>query len=231
MIYDLFPVPVYKIKFFREFNENETKCFDKIIQSVKQKRDKQLEELNENKKNPNFIEYTDRRHYNTQSDNTFILDTEKDLDEINKFIVAHLRQYYLLSFGKTHKQDVKITQSWLNVNQKGEEHHLHNHPNSVVSGVLYYHCNNQDAIEFWNPYSQGKAVNLNPDKASTNYMTFQGSMYPFSVETFDLILFPSWLEHKVKTNNYDKERVSLSFNSSIIGKVGSELSLTYNEYL
>ena len=30
-----------------------------------------------------------------------------------------------------------ITQSWLNKNKKGESHHEHVHPNSMVSGVWY----------------------------------------------------------------------------------------------
>ena len=34
-------------------------------------------------------------------------------------------------------EDLQITESWANKSVKGEEHHIHHHPFSVVSGVMF----------------------------------------------------------------------------------------------
>ena len=47
----------------------------------------------------------------------------------NKYICKEVLKWTNLDF--------YITQSWVNVATKGENHHSHRHPNSMLSGVYY----------------------------------------------------------------------------------------------
>ena len=73
-------------------------------------------------------------HYNRQSEDTFVLD-KPELANIRAFIEAKLHKFAKEIMASTDK--LVITQSWLNKNKKGESHHEHVHPNSMVSGVWY----------------------------------------------------------------------------------------------
>ena len=72
-------------------------------------------------------------HYNRQSEDTFVLD-KPELANIRAFIEAKLQKFVTEIMASTDK--LVITQSWLNKNKKGESHHEHVHPNSMVSGCL-----------------------------------------------------------------------------------------------
>ena len=74
------------------------------------------------------------QHYNRQSEDTFVLD-RPELANIRTFIEAKLHEYVTKIMASTDK--LIITQSWLNKNKKGESHHEHQHPNSMISGVWY----------------------------------------------------------------------------------------------
>ena len=73
-------------------------------------------------------------HYNRQSENTFVLD-EPELANVREFIRSKIYKFareIMLS-----KDELVITQSWVNKSGKGESHHEHVHPNSMISCLLY----------------------------------------------------------------------------------------------
>ena len=74
------------------------------------------------------------QHYNRQSEDTFVLD-RPELSNIRAFIEAKLHEFVTKIYASTDK--LVITQSWLNKSKKGESHHEHVHPNSMISGVWY----------------------------------------------------------------------------------------------
>jgi hypothetical protein len=55
---------------------------------------------------------------------------------------------------------------------------------------------------------------------------FNAESWFFPVGTYDILLFPSHLEHMVEQTTSDEERVSLSFNTFLKGSVGEQLALT-----
>ena len=115
-----------------------------------------------------------------------------------------------------------ITQSWLNFTKTSEFHHKHSHPNSLVSGVLYFDCDeNFDKIIFFKPQTHSTIV---PTIKTPNYWN-AGSWF-FSVKTNNVVLFPSTLEHMVENKQGDNLRISLAFNVFIKGAVGEERKLT-----
>ena len=120
------------------------------------------------------------------------------------------------------KQRLVITQCWANRNPKGSKHHEHVHPNSIVSGVMYFQINEKlPPIQFAKANQDG--VKLDPIKY--NHMNSESFMLP--CKSGELILFPSSLKHSVPINQGDEDRISVSFNTFCIDAIGSEQSLTH----
>jgi len=158
-------------------------------------------------------------HYNRQSEDTFVLD-RPELANIRAFIEAKLHEYVTKIFASTDK--LVITQSWLNKNKKGESHHEHVHPNSMVSGVWY------PQIHEKMPPIQFRSRNQRDVSLQTNqYNTFNSATFLLPMKKGELILFPSNLSHSVPANIGEEERISLSFNTWPKGNMGDIQSLTY----
>ena len=111
---------------------------------------------------------------------------------------------------------LKLTQSWTNITQPGENHHQHYHPNSLVSGVIYIQADiNNDEIVFTNT----KEVPLwNFDVKSHN--GYNSHLYHLPVRTGAMVLFPSNVFHGVPETTSQQSRISLAFNSFYEGKFG-----------
>ena len=158
-------------------------------------------------------------HYNRQSEDTFVLD-RPELSNIRAFIEAKLHEFVTKIYASTDK--MVITQSWLNKSKKGESHHEHVHPNSIVSGVWYPQIHEQlPPIQFRS--KNQRDVSLQSEK----YNTFNSATFMLPMKRGELILFPSSLTHSVPANQSDEERISLSFNTWTKGSLGDIKSLTY----
>jgi len=159
------------------------------------------------------------QHFNRQSEDTFVLD-RPELANIRAFIEAKLHEFVTKIYASTDK--LVITQSWLNKSGKGESHHEHVHPNSMVSGVWYPAIHEQmPPIQFRS--RQQRDVSLQTEQ----YNTFNSATFMLPMKRGELILFPSNLTHSVPTNVGEEERISLSFNTWPKGNMGDIKSLTY----
>ena len=158
-------------------------------------------------------------HYNRQSEDTFVLD-RPELANIRAFIEAKLHEFVTKIYASTDK--LVITQSWLNKSKKGESHHEHVHPNSMISGVWYPQIHEQmPPIQFRSRQQRDVALQTN------QYNTFNSATFMLPMKKGELILFPSSLTHSVPTNVGEEERISLSFNTWPKGSMGDISSLTY----
>ena len=158
-------------------------------------------------------------HYNRQSEDTFVLD-KPELANIRAFIEAKLAK--LVKDILASNDQLVITQSWLNKAKKGESHHEHVHPNSMVSGVWYPQIHEQlPPIQFRSRNQRDIALQ------TEKYNTFNSATFMLPMKRGELILFPSNLTHSVPVNNSEEERISLSFNSWPKGNMGDIKSLTY----
>ena len=158
-------------------------------------------------------------HYNRQSEDTFVLDSP-ELTNVRAFIESKLHEYVTKIMASTDK--LAITQSWLNKSKKGESHHEHVHPNSMISGVWYPQIHEQMPPIQFRSRSQ-RDVSLQTEK----YNTFNSATFMLPMKKGELILFPSNLTHSVPTNVGEEERISLSFNTWPKGNMGDIKSLTY----
>ena len=187
----------------------------------------------ENKFISKCLESTTENIFNYSSTETYILD--KGLSEIRFFIEKSIRTYVetVIIGGKYDEYDFdfRITQSWLNKTlRNGDGHHIHNHPNSFISGVFYVRVNpDVDYIVFSRPNQQFFQFPIK------EYNTFNSYQWSVGVSEGQLLLFPSTLIHEVKPPKVSNmissdddayaDRISLSFNVFPTGRIGDSINL------
>tara|TARA_B100001996_G_scaffold163109_1_gene124383 strand:- start:768 stop:1412 length:645 start_codon:yes stop_codon:yes gene_type:complete len=168
-----------------------------------------------------------QNQFNSNTKDSYIFDTK--LQEIYEFCSDSIDTYVKEIFNPKDDNDINyyITQSWVNVNKPKEAHHMHYHPNSIISGVFYIKVDSYDSICFHDPLSKLKSgfhFGLHEPKEMNDW---NYGVYAEKVLSGDLVLFPSWLEHSVFPNkSYSEDRISVSFNTFVEGTIGDRKSLT-----
>lgn len=107
-----------------------------------------------------------------------------------------------------------FTNSWFSINRKHSYHETHHHCPDIWSGVYYLQADSNDAtISFINknlvdsgwPFAAMKTAN-------TDFVTNQVNC---PVSTGLLLIFPSYLQHKVNQQETDSERITIAFNVGV----------------
>ena len=195
----LFPKPVYSNHLNRDFSSDEMECFTDIAS------------------------FTERNKGNSISKNAQVLNDGR-LSDLKKWFELCINDYFKNIISSEEDITPFITTSWLNFTKKGESHHEHVHPNSIISSVFYIDTDETDKIQFHSgeAYHAQIVFSVN-DK---DYNTFNSKSWWLPVQTGKLLLFPSSLRHSVPSVTSDKTRVSLSFNVFVRGVLGSERDRT-----
>lgn len=153
-----------------------------------------------------FLTDTKANAGNRNSNDSFVLNNLKNLKSFCEFCLNDFTK----NIYKINNPSFFITQSWLNLTLRGQYHHVHHHPNSMFSGVLYIkiiNSENSDSITFHK--------GLGDYRFSYDYSEYNIiNSYEWKVPVFEkeLIIFPSSLWHSVNKTE-SEERISLSFNS------------------
>ncbi len=115
----------------------------------------------------------------------------------------------VLKFLKIGYDAYEITACWANVSARGARHSIHSHPNNFLSGVYYVMTQKgSDTINFHDPRTQTGII-----RPPVTELTAENTdQVVVNVKDGTLLLFPSWLQHSVSTNQSDGERISVSFN-------------------
>jgi uncharacterized protein (TIGR02466 family) len=107
----------------------------------------------------------------------------------------------------------KLNAMWVNINSPGSYNVCHDHPGSILSGVIWIKSPNncgklafQSNISFME-YELLKHIDDDIAKKFNYYDEFQ-----FIPVEGTLIIFPSHLLHDVEPNESDEDRISISFN-------------------
>ena len=137
---------------------------------------------------------------NTQTSFKYV---DFDICDIHEYSLNKLNQVIIEASEKIFtERKLRIFQSWFNFSYKNNFQFDHRHvgeKSGPLSGVYYYKTNGEDGeIEFSTP------VNFFP--------TFHGRVVRYKPKIGRLLLFPSWLLHKVHINKTDNLRISISFN-------------------
>jgi uncharacterized protein (TIGR02466 family) len=129
--------------------------------------------------------------------------TEHDKNDIGDYSLATLNEQ-IEKYAGIYYTDEKlhIFQSWFNFSHNGHFQFDHQHAgvkSGPVSGIYYYKTNGEDgSVVFTSP------INSNP--------LFHYRTVTYKPKVGRLILFPSWLMHKVLINKTENVRISISFN-------------------
>ena len=200
IIQSLFPTPIYMTDIERSFTKKE---LDFVY----------------NQKN-----FTVKNDGNVSSADNYILN-KTELKNIKQIIDLACQDYLQrIICPKEKNLKLYVTQSWLNYTQENQYHHKHEHPNSVISGVLYFDADNEnDLIKFFHPQ---KYFNIYPKIDDKKWNLYNSTSWWFSVKTGTLILFPSSTTHQVDVKKGNNTRVSLAFNTFYKGTLGQNKDLT-----
>ena len=198
-IQGIFPTPVYIVKRDTNITPKEEKEIRKIAN-----------------------EGMTRNSGNSSSNNSDIFNGK--LKKIKQFCEEQLNIYVKKVINPKEELDFYITQSWLNITKPGEQHHEHSHGNSLISGVFYISTEESDNITFIDPNYKIKELITFEEK---EYNLFNSTTWVFPSITNILLLFPSWLNHKVEVNEKaTTDRISISFNTFVRGTLGIRKHLT-----
>jgi len=199
VIHSLFSIPIYTTKINRGFTKQE------------------LQFVNEQKK------HCSKNDGNINTKDNYILN-RKEFKNVKKFLDKHCKEYLNTVICPKNNLELYITQSWLNYTETNQYHHQHAHPNSVVSGVLYFDSDvKNDKILFSHPIPYQQIV---PETDNTKFNLWNSKTWFFPVETGNLFMFPSSTIHQVETKQGTNTRISLAFNTFYKGSVGSDTQLT-----
>ena len=103
--------------------------------------------------------------------------------------------------------------AWVNINKQGDYNLKHVHPTSDLSGVVWIKCSeNCGNIEFDNPsvFQTYKELVSYTDDFKDKSNIYES--YYFTPPEGRIMIFPSYLLHKVEVNKSDEDRISVSFN-------------------
>jgi uncharacterized protein (TIGR02466 family) len=128
-----------------------------------------------------------------------------DLTKLAQSIFTALAQYHedIACPGS----EFNLLESWFNFYDQGDFMFAHTHPGHKVSGVYYYKAQGTEGnICFENPNALGSTMEWP--------YCYQRQLQQHFVEpqAGRLVLFPSWLRHRVIPNTTDQQRISISFN-------------------
>jgi len=196
IIQPVFPEPVYFSKLARALTKEELKTINK------------------------YKKKTYSNEGNTTSNDNYVLENKafKNLKkDLNKKVVHYFNEVVC-----TYSPIIPyITQSWINYTETNQFHHRHAHANSYISGVCYIDAKKGvDQIKFYKtgfPQIQLEVIKFN---------VFNSTSWWYPVQTGDIILFPSSLEHGVDRKKGTNTRISLSFNVFMKGKIGDKFKKT-----
>ena len=136
-------------------------------------------------------------------------------------VVQNLRHYEKHICGYVDNPTLDITESWYRETVPGNHQDRHRHPNSMLSGVLYLQVPEQSeeysGIVIETGHFQFPNFQFEYQCQSNKYNT--QSVY-IPVKTGEMIIFPSWMEHYVATNQSATEsRKVIAFNTFMRGKI------------
>ena len=141
-----------------------------------------------------------------QSLSDFYLDRSFDqfADYILKNALMSLKHYDL---------NFKLSNMWININKQRDYNVMHNHPNSIISGVFWVKTpENCGSLVFQSPHSFTQHLLLNHVDSEVAKKQNYCDCFNFTPKEGTMILFPSDLLHGVEPNESDEDRISIAFN-------------------
>lgn len=141
----------------------------------------------------------------TSSENN-ILEYE-ELNELKNFFIESIN-IYLKDIWKSNNS-LDISQSWSNVLEPNDYHAEHTHCGSILSVCYYLDSTKNTPIHFMSPHDSYPLYGL----TLNSYTSENCSEWVVDCEPNELVIFPSFLRHKVPSNNTSEERYNVVCNT------------------
>ena len=121
-----------------------------------------------------------------------------------------------LDIGYEYFEAIKVCLMWANKSELNQWHHGHQHPYSILSGIIYVEG---EAGDTWFSRRNDYALENRMFNGLRNSPEDQ-IIYKHKPENKTMLVFPSMLMHSVTENISNIERKTISFNSYFDGKIG-----------
>ena len=144
----------------------------------------------------------------------------KEIDVDWKSIFEHYVPS-LIDFGDQQnlRGEIDIANAWINAYKKGQSQEIHDHLPGQFSAIHYLKYNPEvhSPTIFINPYGRFSVPHRPPFGNNINSVPpmWVGQQF-VHVNEGDLLVFPSFLEHKVSRQTSDEMRITVSFNFNFI---------------
>ena len=172
---------------------------DKLIEEIYQERDKDP------------IGRKISNHGGWQSNQ---INIQKDKSELLKKIIIGSVSKLPISEGV-----YATVEGWKNINEPGNFNVKHNHPRSNLSGILWIKTPKDSGnLVFTSPNLFDRYEELDSYTKEFKYNSNSYMTYYFRPTEGRLLIFPSSLEHEVKENKSNEDRISYSFNIKLINE-------------
>lgn len=128
-----------------------------------------------------------------------------------QFINLSAREY-MNHTGFNPDSDLRI-ESWLNLNLPDTHHGRHEHFGCFISGVLWLVTpENSGNFTIFDPISTRAQNNVQYNFARIPNNEYNRNIHSIVPSEGKLIMFPSWLQHQVESNESNDARISIAFN-------------------
>jgi len=174
-----------------------------------------------------YLSYVKKLNYHRLStDNGWCT---KDYDLLDHKIFKELKnkiilnaKYYLQNIFLQKDYKLKIISSWCMKHLKNDFAQRHLHQNSYLSGVYYLQTTeNSGKITFVrNIRDYPINTTIRPDVKT--YNEINGSTFWVKVNSGQLIIFPSNIEHETEKSKSSTERYCIAFNIMLSGQISTE---------
>jgi len=164
------------------------------------------------------------------SHNTYMTENLNILDKFSKEkqILFDYFTAYKDEALKLKTTNFKITTSWLTKTASQGFSQFHNHCNSAYSAIFYFDEIEGGDLEFESYGILPWSVDFNEP---SEWGILNSHSWKFSPKKNMLIIFPSYLHHRVTLNNSTQPRYSLAFNifpNGAFGNGDSSMNITIN---
>lgn len=113
------------------------------------------------------------------------------------------------------KNILKISDIWLTKTEMMQVSRLHDHGLSIFSGLLYLHDSNTETIFTVTDEFVKRHFSLFGDLVKNNF----DNSIKIKPQIGKLLIWPSYIKHKVSTNKTKDTRYTLAFNSFLDGEL------------
>lgn len=157
------------------------------------------------------------RNYNNWISETQNVLAEPEFKNLAEAVYDGLCEYFYGVMQAKDTVEIYFTESWFNKTEKGQMHHRHWHPNSIISGIVYLEADG----------TSGGTKFITSQYDTIEYSIHNANIYNSRSWTVDpevgtMVLFPSNVEHMVAEYLGETPRVTLSFNSFVRGNVNTD---------